>query len=293
VRVAFLSLHSHGDRSFLDDNRLALSAGRARRAGHAARLVVAALDAGAPDVGATPGLARLVAALADFDAIVYERVWSRAIRQRWWRLCPALAIVHWRGEHALDDPPGTTRSDRALPDLLAAAARARAPAGARAHRRQVAPGLGALAASPATPPVSIRWWSTATAADRALTIINNPAAPTRPTPATTPCTPAPRSPPSTARAARSAPPATTTRPGPAGCWPRCARRSPTRAGTPAVTRLVLRDQQPLGWRAARAAAASAASPDTQTRARRLAARRRAPVCPRARRRGGRADRSPF
>ena len=150
TRVGFLSLHSHGDRSFLDDSALALAAGRARRRGDDAQLVLVALDGRAPDVAATAGFAALVAALRGFDVIVYERVWTRAIPAALVAALPDAVVVHWRGEHALDDPPGGYQVEtRALPDLLdhLAGRRPSLPVGAHA-RTDVGwrPGLGALAA---------------------------------------------------------------------------------------------------------------------------------------------------
>lgn len=148
MRVAFVSLHSHGDRSFLDDNALALASGRARRRGHPGELVVVALDGRAADPTEGPAFAALVAALAGFDVVVYERTWTRRIPEALMAACPTATFVHWRGEHALDDPPGhyqvETRAQDALLDHLAGR-RASLPVGAA--RRTAAgwqPGLGAL-----------------------------------------------------------------------------------------------------------------------------------------------------
>lgn len=257
MKVAFLSLHSHGDRSFLDDNRLALAAGRARRAGHAARLVVAALDAGAPDVGATPGLARLVAALADFDAIVYERVWSRAIPAALVAALPDAAIVHWRGEHALDDPPGTHQVEtRALPDLLdhLAGARATLPAGARARTADGwRPGLGALAAvpdathAPDLDPLVVN--GDGLPADRALTIDGNAGCPYQADARANPRYAGVAIPDGVGRGCAFC---TTgnhheARPQAEVLAAVRAQVAYARRHAPAVTRLVLRDQQPLGY----------------------------------------------
>ncbi len=104
MKTAFLSLHSHGDRSFLDDNGLAHLSGRLRRRGHANELLVVALD-GVDPIG-TPGFAALIAALRGFDVIVYQRTWSRAIPAAIVAALPEAIVVHLRGEHALDDPPG-------------------------------------------------------------------------------------------------------------------------------------------------------------------------------------------
>ncbi len=150
IRVGFVSPHSHGDRSFLDDSALALAAGRARAAGHDARLVVVALDGADPS--ATPAFARLVDALRGFDVVIYERVWSRAIPAALVAALPASTLVHWRGEHALADPPGRFEVEtRALPELLdhLAGRRATVPVGARVRTADGwRPGLGPLTATP-------------------------------------------------------------------------------------------------------------------------------------------------
>ena len=101
MKTGFLSLHSHGDRSFLDDNGLAHLSGRLRRRGHANELVLAALDG-----VDTPRFAALVAALRGFDVIVYQRTWSRAIPAALIAALPEAVVIHLRGEHVLDDPPG-------------------------------------------------------------------------------------------------------------------------------------------------------------------------------------------
>lgn len=63
LRVAVLSLHSHDERSFLDDRALALVAGDLRAAGLDVELVVAVL-------ARDGALEALVRALADRDVIV-------------------------------------------------------------------------------------------------------------------------------------------------------------------------------------------------------------------------------
>lgn len=148
MRVAFLSLHSHGDRSFLDDNGLALASGRARRAGHPGDLIVVALDGRAADPTDAPAFAALLATLADYDVVVYERTWSRRIPEAIVAARPDATVIHWRGEHALDDPPGHYQVEtRALPALLdhLAGRRATAPTGsARRVDGGWRPGLGPL-----------------------------------------------------------------------------------------------------------------------------------------------------
>lgn len=106
ARAAILSVHSHGDRSFLDDRDLAVLSGDLRREGIDNDLVVAVLDPRVEDdPDAHDVLRRLVDVLAGYPIVVYERVWSRglivAIRER----LPRQVFVHCRGEHALEDPP--------------------------------------------------------------------------------------------------------------------------------------------------------------------------------------------
>ena len=97
-RVALLSLHSHGDRSFLDDRVLALVAGDLRSDGVAADLIRAGLDGEAPDVR------ELAASLEGYDVVVYERVWSPALMQSLRAEVPA-TFVSCEGEHRLEEPP--------------------------------------------------------------------------------------------------------------------------------------------------------------------------------------------
>lgn len=257
MKVAFLSLHSHGDRSFLDDSGLALAAGRARRAGHAARLVVAALDAGADDVAATPGFARLVEALAGFDAIVYERVWSRAIPAALVAALPGAAIVHWRGEHALDDPPGGYQVEtRALADLLdhLAGARATLPAGASARSADGwRPGLGPLTAAvdathaPDLDPLVVN--PEGLPAERVVTIDGNAGCPYQADARVNPRYAGVAIPDGVGRGCAFC---TTgnhhqARPQAEVLAAVRAQLAYARRHAPAVTRLVLRDQQPLGY----------------------------------------------
>lgn len=111
-RVAVLSLHSHRDRSFLDDRILALVAGDLRAMGVEAELVASVIESdasvdalagalagfAAQDLGPTEGA-------RSFDAIVFERVWSRAHVERLRALLPGKVFVSCEGEHALPDPP--------------------------------------------------------------------------------------------------------------------------------------------------------------------------------------------
>ncbi len=102
-RVAILSFHSHGDRSFLDDRDLAIVCGDLRDDGLAADLVLVAF-------GADEALDRVVEqqlalALSPYDAVVFERVWSASLVDRLRAALPDRTFIHCRGEHRLDDPP--------------------------------------------------------------------------------------------------------------------------------------------------------------------------------------------
>lgn len=105
ARIAILSFHSHGDRSFLDDQRLALLSGDLRAEGLANDLVLVVLD---PDGGEGPAGAsakeRLVETLSAYDVIVYERVWSRELILALRRRLPGRLWVACRGEHVLEAP---------------------------------------------------------------------------------------------------------------------------------------------------------------------------------------------
>ncbi|MEZ4399501.1 MAG: radical SAM protein [Kofleriaceae bacterium] len=185
MRVAFLSLHSHGDRSFLDDNALALAAGQARRRGVDAALVVVALDGGVADPTTAAAFGRLVDVLAGFDVVVYQRTWTRAIPAALVAALPAATVVHWRGEHVLDDPPGRYQAEgRALPDLLAylAGDRPTVPVGAQARvDGGWRAGLGALTVAadaafvPDLRPIVVN--PEALPAERVLSLDGNPGCP--------------------------------------------------------------------------------------------------------------------
>jgi hypothetical protein len=116
-RTALLTLHSHGDRSFLDDREIALVSGDLTAAGIGNDLVHAVLDGEAGD-----GFARLVDALSDYDVIGYERVWNRDVIERLRALLPHATFIWWQGEHALESPPADWvcigRYRDAVPQLL-------------------------------------------------------------------------------------------------------------------------------------------------------------------------------
>jgi hypothetical protein len=103
-RVAILSLHSHGDRSFLDDALLALLSGDLRSEGVSNDLVTAVLDPKA-DPATDPVERKLTETLATYGVIIYERVWSRELIERLRVAIPASVFVWCMGEHELDDPP--------------------------------------------------------------------------------------------------------------------------------------------------------------------------------------------
>jgi hypothetical protein len=148
-RVAILSFHSHGDRSFLDDRELAIVSGDLRDDGLASDLVLVAFGAGEAADGAVEQ--QLAAALAPYDAVVFERVWSAALVSRLRAALPGRTFIHCRGEHVLDDPPAdyVCPSDlrKSLPALLDhLRGRGGAPAGALVKRdgAWVAAGLPGL-----------------------------------------------------------------------------------------------------------------------------------------------------
>jgi hypothetical protein len=102
-RVAILSIHSHGDRSFLDDRELAILAGDLRQDGLDSRLVLAAFGRGEQEDREVEG--RLVEALRGHDVVVFERTWSKELIERLRGALPGRVFVHARGEHELEDPP--------------------------------------------------------------------------------------------------------------------------------------------------------------------------------------------
>jgi hypothetical protein len=150
-RVAILSFHSHGDRSFLDDRDLAIVAGDLRDDGFPNDLVLVAFGAG--DEADRAVEEQLIERLSAYDAVVFERVWSAALVARLRAALPGRTFIYCRGEHDLDDPPAdyvTPRNLRqGLPALLdhLAGTVASPPAGALVRRdgAWVAAGLPSLA----------------------------------------------------------------------------------------------------------------------------------------------------
>ena len=96
--VAVLSLHSHRDRSFLDDVALHESSGALRAAGIENDLVIACIT----DDREIP---RLVDALRGYPTIVYERVWSASLVRALADALPDARFVRMIGEHDLDGAP--------------------------------------------------------------------------------------------------------------------------------------------------------------------------------------------
>lgn len=102
--AAVLSLHSHRDRSFLDDVSLHHIAGAMRAAGLSGDLVVAHLPRGA-EVEPNAAWDALVRALRPYPTILYERLWSAAIVERLARELPEATFVRLIGEHDLSGAP--------------------------------------------------------------------------------------------------------------------------------------------------------------------------------------------
>jgi hypothetical protein len=102
--AAILSVHSHSDRSFLDDRELALLSGILREDGIENDLVVAVIRPDTPqDRGASDVEAQLIEALSAYDPIVYERVWSPQLIARLRQQLPGKIFIGLRGEHLLLD----------------------------------------------------------------------------------------------------------------------------------------------------------------------------------------------
>ncbi len=99
-RVAILSVHPHADRSVLDDRELALASGDLRRAGVDNDLVRVHV----PDGTDAPPEA-LLEALRGYDAVVFERVFSRPFMVALRAALPAHLFVACQGEHRLLAPP--------------------------------------------------------------------------------------------------------------------------------------------------------------------------------------------
>src|SRR5437879_3482294 len=104
-RVAILSLHSHTDRSFLDDAQLALVSGDLKANGIENDLVLAALNPELVDRGSDPVEQRLIETLSGYGIIVFERVWSQGLIERLRAALPKRVFVWCRGEHNLSNPP--------------------------------------------------------------------------------------------------------------------------------------------------------------------------------------------
>jgi hypothetical protein len=102
--AAILSLHSHRDRSFLDDVALHHLSGALRAAGLDNDLVVAHLPPGAEDEAGEP-FQRLVEALRPYPTLLYERLWSAGIVARLREALPDTFLIRLRGEHDLEGAP--------------------------------------------------------------------------------------------------------------------------------------------------------------------------------------------
>lgn len=106
--VAVLSLHSHRERSFLDDVTLHEASGALRAAGIENDLVVACVvDEASAE--------RLAHALRGYPTLVYERVWSASVIVALAEALPEARLVRMRGEHELTDAPA---HDECAPDGL-------------------------------------------------------------------------------------------------------------------------------------------------------------------------------
>ncbi len=102
--AAILSLHSHRDRSFLDDVMLHHISGALRTAGIDNDLVVAFLPGGKTDE-ATHAWQALVSTLRAYPTILYERLWDPAIVTRLAEALPDATLVRLIGEHDLSQAP--------------------------------------------------------------------------------------------------------------------------------------------------------------------------------------------
>jgi hypothetical protein len=110
--VAVLSLHSHRDRSFLDDVVLHEASGGLRSAGIEGDLLVACITEEADE-------AALHDALRAYPTVVYERVWSVAVVERMRAALPGAFFVRLQGEHDIDAPCDVQCSPGALVSVLA------------------------------------------------------------------------------------------------------------------------------------------------------------------------------
>lgn len=102
--AAILSVHSHSDRSFLDDRELALLSGALREEGIENDLVVAVMRPDALDAGGEGDVeTRLIDALSVYDPVIYERVWNPQLVARLRQRLPGKIFIGLRGEHLLLD----------------------------------------------------------------------------------------------------------------------------------------------------------------------------------------------
>ena len=98
--AAILSLHSHRDRSFLDDVILHHISGALRSAGIDNDLVVAHLP-----MGNDSAWEALVNTLRGYPTILYQRLWDSALVARIARELPNAKLVRLVGEHDLSEAP--------------------------------------------------------------------------------------------------------------------------------------------------------------------------------------------
>jgi MoaA/NifB/PqqE/SkfB family radical SAM enzyme len=121
--VALLSLHSHRDRSFLDDVRLHELSGALAAHGLPNDLLVAYVPR-EPDADGGAALRSLIDALSRYPTVVYERVWHIDIVARLREALPDATLIRLEGEHAFPGAPADhvvphrTRDVAALLDRL-------------------------------------------------------------------------------------------------------------------------------------------------------------------------------
>ncbi|MCC6215605.1 MAG: hypothetical protein IT376_12135 [Polyangiaceae bacterium] len=101
-RVALLVLHSHADRSFLEDDDLARLGAALRARGVGCRQVEAVIEAAATGEAAA---AELEAALADFDVVVFGRFFDPGVVERLRAARPGQRFLLCAGEHPVHEPP--------------------------------------------------------------------------------------------------------------------------------------------------------------------------------------------
>ena len=102
--AAILSVHSHGDRSFLDDLDLRLLSGSLRAAGVPNDLVVARLPRHVGEA-ASDEFDALVRVLREYGCLVYERVWDAGILVRLRKVLPDTVFIRLSSEHDLPGAP--------------------------------------------------------------------------------------------------------------------------------------------------------------------------------------------